>query len=268
METLERHQPLDPMSDAPFDPMPPQPRSSRWPSVWRQSCAFLLVAAVAFATGSLVALKDRLAVDWQTALTNFRWIVLVSGDNVEIDEVGRYLKQMDGVASTTLLPPNAIIDQLKTEPLLADQIPLLDQAALPAVWNVGWGAGIDASSMVENLQELKKLPGVVDVAFDGRELRTLVGSRVLWLKVRVIVSALALLGAALFCLLLGRLLFFASSRSLGKAVPAATVTGVLAWAAGLALAWKLVGPFSPLLAWGGAVAILSLISIAPTTRPE
>ena len=160
-----------------------------------------------------------------------------------------------------LLPANAIADQIKNEPLLADQTSVLDTASLPSVWSVSWTPAYDASKIEDDLVELRRYPGVVDVAFDNRELDKAARFRLLWLKLRVLVSALAVLGAILFSLLIGRFLFFTDLRVVNPGPLAAFVAGTtLAWVAGLGLAYGLVGPFSWHLAWGAVLAAFARLA--------
>jgi hypothetical protein len=61
---------------------------------------FLTVGAAA---GLLSALKKNMAASWTEQLTQYRWLVLVRGSQVDIDEVGRSLEQYPGVKDAAFI---------------------------------------------------------------------------------------------------------------------------------------------------------------------
>ena len=270
METIERP-PSDPsrvtsIFDRPASAAPPR----RWPyRVWRGLVAFLTTAAVAFTLSGLVAFRDHLAAGWQNAYANFRWAVLVSGDQIELDEIGRYLKQLDGVNESTLLPSAAIMDRLRREPLLENHLSALDAAQLPSIWEVTFLPTFDLSSMDDTLAEVRRLPGVVDITFDRREVDQIRFFRGAWLKVKLLLSGLALIGVLLGSILLGRFLFFTPLRTLKSArLVEVFLVAAAGWFAGLAMAQGLIGPFSWQLAWGALAAGLTRVAAGQTRRFE
>ena len=270
METIER--PSDTPSMTSIFDMPATggrpPR--RWTyQLWRGSVAFLTVAAVAFTLSGLVGLRDHLASGWQAAFADFRWTVLVTGDQVELDEIGRYLKQLDGADDVTFLPAAAIMDRLKNEPLLADHLSVLDPAKLPSIWQVTWSPALDISAIDETIEDLRKLPGVVDISFERRELDKIRLFRAAWFKVRLVLSGAAVIGALLGSILFGRFLFFTNLRVLRPArIANIFLLAMAGWIAGLVMARELVGPFSWQLAWGGLAAGLARLSASHTRRSE
>ena len=246
---------------APFMPADDAPRARWMPRLWRRVCAFLGIAAAALTVAGLVSLKDSLAAQWRAAAGDFRWVVLVTGDAVDVDEVGRFLKELDSVGSVTLTPASAILDELRNEPMLAGQMSALDPSALPSAWQVAWSPDMDAAQLSSDLDDLRRLPAVVDVAYDRRDLEKIAAYRNAWLKVRVLLSALLVIGATLFAVLLGRFLFFTNLRAIRlPAFAAFTLGAVLAWIAGLAIGWWLVGPFDPRLAWGALAAAIARLA--------
>src|SRR5690349_1664851 len=60
----------------------------------RAAVAELFVFAVSVALAGLWAQKNRLIQSSLADLDEFKWIVFVQGDQIAIDEVGRYLKQI------------------------------------------------------------------------------------------------------------------------------------------------------------------------------
>lgn len=253
-----------------FERPPLTARPRRWPyRVWRGLVAFLATAAVGFTLSGLLALRDRLVDGWKAAYADFRWVVLVSGDQVELDEIGRYLKQLDGVNEATLLPGGAILDRLRREPLLQNHLSSLDASQLPSLWEVTFTSSFDLSTLDDTLGEVRKLPGVIDVTLDRRDVAQIRYFRSAWLKVRLVLAGLALIGVILAALLLGRFLFFTSLGSL-KVARSLEVFAVaaLGWLAGLGLARGLIGPFSWQLAWGMLAAGLARLATGHTRRFE
>ncbi len=271
METIERPNSAPRMTsifDTPIASHDRPPR--RWPyKLWRSAVASLTIAAVAFTLSGLMALRDQMATGWQSAFADFRWTVLVTGDQVELDEIGRYLKQLDGVDEATFLPSAAIMDRLKNEPLLADHLAVLDPSRLPSLWQISWTPALDLSIVDDTVEEIRRLPGVVDVSYERRELDKIRFFRSAWYRVRLVLSGAALLGAVLGSLLLGRFLFFTNLRLLrSNHVIEVVILGIFAWLAGLVMARELVGTFSWHLAWGGLAAGLARLCAAHTRRFE
>jgi hypothetical protein len=270
METIERTEPSARMS-SPNHHAPGRLHPVRkWPyRLWRGTVAFLAVAAVSFAVGGLTALRDIAAAGWQNAFVDFRWAVLVTGDRVELDEIGRYLKQLDGVDEVTFLPATAMMDRLKSEPLLENHLSALDPARLPSIWQMTWSPDFDLDSVDDTVADLRRLPGIVDIVYEQRELDKIHFFRGTWLKVRLILAALTVIGALLGSVLLGRFLFFTNLAALRPArVTEVTLIALGGWFAGLFLARGLVGAFSWHLAWGGLAAGLARLALAHTRRFE
>jgi len=270
METIERPSSVVNVASIFDTPAPHDRPPRRWPyQLWRGAVAFLTTAVVAFTLSGLVAMRDRLAVGWQGALSDFRWTVLVTGDQVELDEIGRYLKQLDGVDEATFLPSAAILDRLKNEPLLQDHLGALDPARLPSLWQLSWTPALDLSLVDETVADVRRLPGVVDVSFEQREVDKIRLFRAAWYKSRLVLSGAVVLGVLLGSLLLGRFLFFTDLRLLrANRVAEVVAIGMVGWLAGLVMASELIGPFSWHLAWGGLVAGVARLSAAHTRRFE
>ena len=268
METIERTPPAS--EAAPFfeEPAPAVRPSIRWPlRLWRETVAFLTISAVGLGVAGLMAVRDFSASAWRQAFGDFHWVVLVTGDAVELDEIGRYLKQMDNVAEVTLFPSDAVIDRLRREPLLERHVGVLDPARLPSFWRVNWAPTFDASRMDDLIAEIRRLPGVMDVAFDIRELDKVRYFRAVWFKVRLLLSSIALVGILLGAVVLGRFLFFAPPFAFSAlAISLTLMAAMAAWVGGLAGARVLVGDFSWQLAWGGLAAGIVRVA-ASRTRP-
>ena len=143
------------------------------------------------------------------------------------------------------------------------------RARLPSIWQISWTPSLDVSLVDETVADVRRLPGVVDVSFEQRELDKIRLFRATWYKTRLILSGAVVLGALLGSLLLGRFLFFTNLRRLSaKRVAEVVAIGLVGWLAGLVMARDLIGPFSWHLAWGGLVAGLARLSAAHTRRFE
>lgn len=256
METIERFQ-----STPPFDPITEPPHKTeqparRWPyRLWRGSLAFLTVSTISFGLCSLVALRESCNAGWRNAIRDFRWAVLVTGDQIEVDEIGRFLKQIDGAGEVVFLPPEAIVDRLRRESLLQNQISALDPSRLPAIWQVDWSESLNLETIDDTLADLKRVPGVMDVAFEQRELDKVRYFRRQWFKTRLALSVLCVLGALMAVVFLGRFLFFTELFLLRPSVVVKLLLlPVAGWVVGMVLAHQTIGTFSWNWAWGGLVA--------------
>lgn len=263
METLERHRKTPIMSgEAPFEDRSAllRRRAGRG-RLWRRVCAFVVLAGISTAVTGLVALKDRFAGEWRSALADFKWVVLVSGDQIQVDEVGRFLHDIDAVGQVTLLPPSAVVERLRNDPVVGDQFDGIEVDSLPSVWLVAWTPAIASARLDRELEDVRRLPGVVDVGFDRRELVKASAFRDAWLRIRLLLAALAVLGIVVLSVLLGRFLFFTDLSAVRAGPLLAFMTGAaFAWLAGLGLGVWLLGPVSWHLAWGGAVAAIARLA--------
>ncbi|MBV9079869.1 MAG: hypothetical protein JO102_01980 [Elusimicrobia bacterium] len=258
------------MDDISFDSPPDaleRPRRS-WNGLWRAALAFLGVSFAGAAFAGLLALKQRAYSDWSGALSDFKWVVLVSGEPLQIDEVGRSLKELDAVAGVVYKTPQDMMTRLSSEPLLAKQLDAIDPAQLPGSWLVEWTPEFDASKMGDTLDEIRRMPGVVDVAFDTRQLDKVRVFRLMWLDLRLVLSILAAIGTLIAVLLFGRFLFFRPGPLPEAArVWALLIFSTVAWAAGAGVVAALVGPFSWHVLWGGPIVGLTRLAWAGTRRP-
>lgn len=177
-----------------------------WVVVW-----FFGLLGFSLAINGILFFKGKLAKDWKDNIRDFSMLVLVQGSLVEVDEVGRFLKQWEGVQDVSFISSEAALQELKADPLLADLSHLMDVASLPSAWRVRWAEGALAPSQLERMvQEARQMGSVQEVSFDERLLGQLNQARLRHLQVETLSSTLMLMAVTLFVVLLGRALFFTS----------------------------------------------------------
>jgi len=230
-------------------------RTDKGPSspVWNHLLTSLLVLALGIATTGALAIEAKLAATAQKATADFRWLVLVRGTQLQIDEVGSYLKKLDGVEDASLISPSDVVDQLKKEPLLSGDSDLLDPALLPPSWEVRWSPEhLRLEDLQDTLDEVKTVPGVIDIAFDQHSLDRLHQLRLHRLELDAVLGLAGMVTLIFLFILYGRLLFFTGGENLDvpRLIAMALVDG-LSWAAGYFLIVGIVAPASWYLCLGG-----------------
>jgi hypothetical protein len=169
-------------------------------------------------------------------------MVLVEGDPVQVDEVGRFLKQLDGVNNVRFMSSSDVYQQLSQEPMLAPQMGLFGTDAFPATWVMDWvPSEFDVNRQQNLLGDIKKFTGVLDVAFDQKAGESIQLIRRHWLEVRVVLSLLTFLVIGSMAWLLGRLFFVPLDRFHWKSVGVALISDELGWIAGLLLLRQVLG---------------------------
>lgn len=135
----------------------------------------LLIAGIGLllgiATAALLFLKNDLGAAWKNGIASYQWLVMAEGDTVAIDEVGRFLKKMDGAENVTFISPDDVLEKAKLDGLLAADLSLLESNPFPAGWVVQWQEGaFGPTRLKEAAEEVKSFPGVVDIATDPLSL--------------------------------------------------------------------------------------------------
>src|SRR4051794_20063008 len=72
--------------------------------LWLHGLAGLIVFSTSLLLGGLQSVKNQVDAAWKNVAADFRWFVLVKGTQLEVDEVGRFLKELDGPRDITYLP--------------------------------------------------------------------------------------------------------------------------------------------------------------------
>src|SRR5947207_2245030 len=99
--------------------------------------------------------------------------------------------------------------KLQADPMYFGELSAFKPDDLPSTWRVAWEPSpLDFSLLEVWSEDAKRLPSVINVAYDPSTIRMIKGLRLEWYKVQMSLSLLGL-GLALFTvLLLGRALFF------------------------------------------------------------
>ncbi len=226
-------------------------RKNRWALVWFYGLRGLLVLGLSLSWGGLLILRGQLGKSWSAAAEKFQFVVLVQGSQVEVDEVGRTLGQMEGVARVSYLSPEDSLQRLKADPLFNEDLAYLSGDLLPASWQVHWRPGHPRLSRLELiLQDIKAVPGVLDVGWDRLALDTISSRRAHWLEVRLVLILLALTASVLALALLGRALFFGVWWKPGRSEMKSFLIDAVWWTAGFLLLRQCVAPLTWHALWG------------------
>jgi hypothetical protein len=249
--------------------VPSRPPSHRGAKIFRGVVRALIVLCLSFSSGGLLILIDQAEHSWKEAAGRLQWVVLVGGSQVEIDEVGRALKQLDGVNQVTYVSPEESLERLKADPLFSDDLSYLTGDLLPASWQVQWSVDRAALIRDEVVQDVRAVPGVLDVAFDRRTLEMVRNGRAQWLKGRNVLSLLALATLLLTLVLLGRALFLAAWRKPKKTEVLSWVFDQAWWAAGFLALYQAVAPLDWRFLAGGLVfsGLRYLLGVTGEERP-
>ena len=205
----------------------------------------LLVAGLSLLLGILVAglmlMKNEFGNAWRQGVASYDWVVMAEGDSVAIDEVGRFLKKLDGVADVSYVSADDVLEKARADSALAADLALLETNPFPAGWVVHWKADeFDPVKIQDAHQDVISLPGVVDIASDPRALEKIHLFRTWWLRVKLALAVGMTALVILLCGAIGRLLFVPWPKWLtGKTLAAGVVTAVLSGAAGAALLFVL-----------------------------
>jgi hypothetical protein len=228
-----------------FDPFESQAMSRRRlrERVWLHSLAGIAVFTISLTLGSIVTMKFQMDASWKRVADDFQWFILVKGSQLEVDEVGRFLKQLDGPREINYLPPEQVLEELKRDPVLGQDFGAVSAEALPPSWAVKWSIDALESHRLEDLSlEIRTFPAVLDVAYDQKTLDTIHTLRLHWAQLRVLLSAIAVAASIFLAILFGRLLFFTPLAAFDlKLLGAALLQSSLWWAAGTFAAFKAIG---------------------------
>ncbi len=143
-----------------------QPRPAK-PTFWNIFLSISFGFLFGVVVGGLFVLRQNFLDSWRQSVEKFQWLVLAQGDPVAIDEVGRYLKKLDGVSDVQFLSPEAMLDLAKADSTLAADLSLIEGNPFPASWRVHWAPDQFRNDRLQQvLEEVRVFPGVVDVSSD------------------------------------------------------------------------------------------------------
>jgi hypothetical protein len=236
--------------------------SFRSPGTWPRLLTSLFLILFSIGLLGLSSLRHTVGASVAEAVGAFNWMVLVRGDSLQIDEVGRFLKQLPGAKEVSFVSPQESFAKLQADPLYFNDLSAFKAEDVPASWRVGWEADpLDFSLLEIWAEDVRRLPSVINVAYDPSAILTIKGLRSAWYKIRLTLASIVLVGVLFTVILLGRLLFFTplSSAVFAKMWPTILLDQVL-WTIGGLAVFRLVGPFEwPL--WTGGLVIGLLHSL-------
>lgn len=174
-----------------------------WPGLFIVAISLVLGCALA----GLVLLKNEMNQAWRTSLASYDWLVLAEGDTVAMDEVGRYLKKLDGVENVLYVPASETLEKSRMDSALADNLSLVEGNPFPSAWKVHWNADdFNPSKIRESSLDVRSFPGVLDIASDPASLEKIHYFRKLWIQTKVALALLMVFLTILVSLSLGRLI--------------------------------------------------------------
>lgn len=223
------------------------PRDVRNRNRWNAGLAILGTLLVALLTASVVSIEKKFTTTWKTDVEKFLWVVLVQGDQIVMDEVGRFLNQAEGVQGVTFVSAEQSLQHFKDSGDMTDELRGLDVNPFPAAYHVRWESAIlESDRLSSTLHDLRMFPGVVDVAYDGRTLSSLRDARLVSYQVRATLAVVILLVSMGVVLVIGRFLFLARLEQFSaKSLLLQMMADGLAWATGVLLASR----FLPGMPW-------------------
>lgn len=177
-------------------------------TVWSFGFMALWVFCLSLTLSGLAILKKNIEQIWAHQTLDFKWMVLTQGSILEIDEVGRVLGRFEGVKEVVFIPPEKAFADLQQDPFLANDMQKFSAEFLPPTWQVTWESHVIAPHQQrEAFDEIKRIPNVLDVAYDERSVAMINDLRQHWLHVRFVVAVAITFGLIAILLVMGRYLF-------------------------------------------------------------
>lgn len=227
--------------------------------VLRQISLQLLILAISIGVGSLFVMEEHLEASAQSNLERYRWVVFVQGDQVAVDQVGQYLKELDGISRVEFFSPAKLMDSLQGDPVFQNELSGLASNPFLPCWQIEWaGEFITPSFLQDRVTDIRSFPGVRDVAYDQDMLARYYNDLIAADTVQLLLSILILLVALVGIILLGLTLFGSSKISAWtRAECRRMALDFIIWSAGYFVLQELAAPPPMRFLWGGvALALL------------
>lgn len=160
--------------------------------------------------GGAIFMKNDLAQSWVQQVEQLKWMVLVNGTELEVDEVGANLRKVAGTDSVTLLSPTEVFQQLEAEGLAQEIRP----EYLPVVWEIKWiPAELDLNIMTAIYEDILLYPGVMSVARNPYRFNQILTERHRWFQVRMGLAGFSLFAVLSLILILGRFFLYVNPKN-------------------------------------------------------
>ena len=245
-----------PRPSAPLNSLPKRIPIKRDDSVMSFVLWGLGVLVLSVMISGMVATERKLAGVYAERLAGFSWLVLVEGDQLQQDEVGRILTQMDGVNEVAHFSSQAARQRMTRMDIFPAELGDFGEAYYPSSWQVFWEPGrhLRGDFFEDTLPDVMRIPGVMDVVFDAKAWDAIQDTQTEWLGVRSLLSLSLLLGALLGVVFLGHAIFFSTLiKSSWQKLSGVMAYSFGVWALGLFLISRLIGPLPLFVLWGGLI---------------
>lgn len=226
----------------------------RWGHIlWRETLVGLAFFVFSLTLGGLAAARVQIYQSWTESLRSFHWLVLVKGSQLQIDEVGRFLNQLDNVKDVEFISPEVMQNELETDPLLSRDFKNIDPGAIPPCFRIGLEIEALNPRRLDDLgTEIRTFPAVLDVAFDQKTLDSMHRFRMHWAGLGLLFNLIFFVVAALALICLGRFLFFTSLSNFHvKTMVYFILHSSWFWTLGFFSVRAAFGPISSVWLWGG-----------------
>jgi hypothetical protein len=212
---------------------------------WAMMAIGVLILGASFFIGSVVYLTHHLTDALQQEKNRAHWLVLVKGSPLEIDDVGRLLTQFPGALNVTYLPPVDVLKIVQADHLFSEDLSDINIKDLPGSWEVQWSNEVASPPVNEIVADIKKSPGVIEVAFDGKAIEQARFLRKLRTTLRLMLAVTVFVAVLFSLIVLGRFIFLSTpTKFQGGEFWLTVAQAFLFWMAGTLLARQLVGPVS------------------------
>lgn len=240
------------------DEKPRKARRWAWtPALWPVFFRGLLVMALASVWAGLATLHTLTRNSFLDSAHSFSWMVVVRGASLEADQVGAALKVLPGVLGVTFVSSEEAFQQIQSDPLYLTDVSAFEASDLPSSWRVEWDpSSVDFSLLPLFAEDVRRISGVADVAYDPRHLDMVHRHRSLWFAVQAAIWMAGMVTAVGALILLGRFFFFGFlRRSNWREAGRRIVIDSLWWLAGCAVVWGFLSRQTPwTVAFGGILA--------------
>jgi len=213
----------------------------------------IVILGLSMGVGGLLIIDKNLEGSFGRAAQAYQWLVLVEGQPLQVDEVGRYLNQIPGVTEVKYIKPDEMLVNLRKNSIFRDGIGDVDTSLLPVSWQIRWDSKVLTSTNFEEVYtDILILPGVLDIAYDNKLYEQALHSWKTGGQIKVLSSLLLLMATVGLVLFLGRALFFLTWDPFQiKKLIALLVQSSLVWGVGYVLLGKTLGWASPVFLGGG-----------------